>query len=201
MGMFGCQPLASLICRGCGLLCVFLGSSWPSSAAAQSVTFTNSTPPVAIRLQAGSEVAMDAASNFVMVCDAIAPDGCQRLTLPPGGGGGSCTSQCGSGAAFTTPLAVVNPSNPPAPGPYPPGSTLTVRAEVTGAVVCMPDARLGTATINLLGWTAPLVPSNAIVVQSSNLPSNIFGATITLRLSCFGSTGSAVTERTVQTTL
>lgn len=144
---------------------------------------------------------MDAASNFVMVCDASAPDGCQRLVPPPGGGVGSCTSQCGSGAAFTAPLAVVNPSHPPAPGPYPPGSALTVRAEVTGAVVCMPDARLGTATISLLGWTSPLVPSNGVVVQSLNLPSNIFGATLTLRLTCFGSTGSALTERTVQTSL
>jgi hypothetical protein len=169
----------------------------PLIAAGQTVTFPNATPPATVRLEAGSQVSMDASNNFVMRCDATDPAGCARL-MQGGGGTGSCTGQCGTGATFTSPLAVINPSLPPAPGPYPGGSALTVSAQVAGASVCVPSALQGATSVSITGWTGALFPVGNTITQGIILPTQP-GSTYTLRLICYGATGSAISERTVAT--
>jgi hypothetical protein len=162
------------------------------SAHAQTITFPNANPAATVRLEAGSEVSIDASGNLIARCDATDPAGCARL-LQTGGG-----SQCGTGVTFTSPLNVTSPTNPPAPGPYPGGSQLTVSAQMTGAAVCMPSAVQGANPVSISGWTAPLVPNGNIVTQTLTLPTQP-STTYTLRLICYGSTGSATSERTVTT--
>jgi hypothetical protein len=159
---------------------------------AQTITFPNASPVATVKLEAGSQVSIDASGNLIARCDATDPAGCARL-LQTGGGG-----QCGTGVTFTSPLSVINPATPPAPGPYPGGSQLTVRAQMTGAQVCLPSAVQGANAINISGWTSPLTPSNNTVTQTVTLPSAP-DTTYTLRLTCYGSTGSATSERTVTT--
>jgi hypothetical protein len=161
-------------------------------AHAQTITFTNANPAATVRLEAGSQVSIDASGNLIARCDATDPAGCARL-LQTGGG-----SQCGTGVTFTSPLNVTSPTNPPAPGPYPGGSQLTVSAQMTGAAVCMPSAVLGANPVSISGWTAPLVPNGNIVTQTLTLPTQP-STTYTLRLTCYGSTGSATSERSVTT--
>jgi hypothetical protein len=163
-------------------------------AAAQTITFPNASPAATVKLEVGSQVSLDASGNLIARCDATdLTNGCARLQ---GTGGG----QCGTGVTFTTPLGVINPATPPAPGPYPGGSQLTVRAQMTGASVCVPSAVQGQTAVNITGWTSPLVPSSNTVNQVITLPSQA-DTTYTLRLTCFGSTGSAVSERTVTTSV
>jgi hypothetical protein len=164
-----------------------------TAANAQTITFPNASPVATVKLEAGSQVSLDANGNLIARCDAADPAGCARL-LQTGGGGG----QCGTGVTFTTPLSVTNPSTPPAPGPYPGGTQLTLSAQMSGALVCLPTAFQGQSTINITGWTAPLIPSGNTVTQTINLPTQA-ETTYTLRLTCYGSTGSAVSERTVAT--
>jgi hypothetical protein len=164
-----------------------------TAANAQTITFPNASPVATVKLEAGSQVSLDANGNLIARCDAGDPAGCARL-LQTGGGGG----QCGTGVTFTTPLSVTNPATPPAPGPYPGGSQLTLSAQMSGALVCLPSAFQGQSAINITGWTAPLIPSGNTVTQTINLPTQP-ETTYTLRLTCYGSTGSAVSERTVAT--
>jgi hypothetical protein len=153
----------------------------PCLTSAQTVTFSNASPSATVRLEAGSQVSMDAAKNFVMRCDATDPAGCARLLQS--GGPGSCTGQCGTGATFTSPLAVINPPLPPAPGPYPGGSVLTVSAQVAGASVCVPSALQGATSVSISGWTGALFPVDNTVTQEITLPLQP-GTPFTLRLTC-----------------
>lgn len=168
----------------------------PCFTSAQTVTFSNASPSATVRLEAGSQVSMDAANNFVMRCDATDPAGCARLLQS--GGPGSCTGQCGTGATFTSALAVINPQVPPAPGPYPGGSALTVSAQVAGAAVCVPSALQGATSVSITGWTGALFPVGNTITQGIILPTQP-ASTYTLRLICYGATGSAISERTVAT--
>lgn len=168
-----------------------------TSAQAQTITFPNaintSNPNgVAIDLQAGSQVSLDVNGNLVAQCRDSAL-GCTRLLQGSGTGG-----QCGTGVTFTSALNVVAPAAPPAPGPYPGGSQLTVQAQMNGAVVCMPSAVQGANAIIISGWTNPLTPTSNTVSQNITLPTTP-ETTYTLRLTCYGSTGSAISERTVTT--
>lgn len=173
---------------------VLLSSLASFGAVAQTITFPNASPAATVKLEVGSQVSLDAAGNLIARCDASDPtNGCARLQ---GTGGG----QCGTGVTFTSQLGVINPATPPAPGPYPGGSQLTVRAQMTGATVCVPSAAQGQTPVNITGWSSPLVPSGNSVTQVITLPSQA-DTTYTLRLTCFGSTGSAVSERTVTTSV
>lgn len=174
-------------------LLVFLTAFVAAGAAAQTITFPNASPAAVVKLEAGSQVSLDANGNLIARCDAGDPAGCARL-LQTGGGGG----QCGTGVTFSSPLSVTNPSTPPAPGPYPGGSQLTLSAQTSGAVVCLPSAFQGQSAVSMTGWTAPLVPNGNTITQTINLPTQP-ETTYTLRLTCYGSTGSAVSERTVAT--
>lgn len=173
-------------------LLALLAAFVAGGAHAQTITFPNATPAATVRLEAGSQVSIDASGNLIARCDATDPAGCARL-LQTGGGG-----QCGTGVTFTAPLNVTSPVTPPAPGPYPGGSQLTLSAQMTGAAVCLPSAVQGASAVSVGGWTAPLLPNGNTVTQNITLPTQP-STTYTLRLTCYGSTGSATSERTVTT--
>lgn len=173
-------------------LLALLAALATGGAHAQTITFSNANPSAIVKLESGSQVSIDASGNLIARCDATDPAGCARL-LQTGGGG-----QCGTGVTFTTPLGVTNPASPPAPGPYPGGSQLILQAQMTGAVVCVPSALQGANAISISGWTSPLTPSSNTVTQTITLPTQP-ETTYTLRLTCYGSTGSATSDRTVTT--
>jgi hypothetical protein len=168
---------------------VMLVATIASGAEAQTITFPNVTPAATIRLEAGSTLSIDTNGNLIARCDASDPAGCARLFQSGSGG-----NQCGPAVTFTAPLNVTSPTNPPAPGPYPAGSQLTIGAQVSGAAVCVPSA----TPVSISGWNAPLIPNGNTVTQTITLP-NQQSTTYTLRLTCYGSIGSATSERTVTT--
>lgn len=162
-------------------------------AAAQNIRFLNATPaPVDIKLEAGSQVSVDANGNLTARCDGSDPAGCQRLAQ---GGGG--TGQCGTGASFTQALAAT-----PA-GPVNPGSSVTLQATTSGAQICLPSVTrllpLPEQAVTVTGWTSALTPNASGVVSASvTLPSQA-SASYRFSLVCYGSTGSATSDATVQT--
>ena len=93
---------------------------------------------------------------------------------------------------------MTSPTTPPAPGPYPPGTTLTMGASVPGAAICAPTATVNGSGTGLTGWTSAIVPTSGAISQAVTLPATA-NATVVLRLTCYGATGSATVERTVST--
>lgn len=164
-----------------------------ATANGQTVTFQNAAPAAVVELAAGSPVSIDASGNLVLSCNPTGSAGCQRLVQTGGG-------QCGTGVTFTNQLSVTNPQSPPAPGPYPGGSSITVAAQATGAVVCIPAARIvGGAGVTMTGWTNPITPSGTgAISQSLTLPSTN-NVQYQLSLTCYGSTGSAESSVVVRT--
>jgi hypothetical protein len=151
---------------------------------AQSITFTNANPPVTIELESTGFGDPNGTGNWVARCAPTAA-GCQRLSQ----GGGTTTA--------ITSLVVTNPP------PYPAGTPIPVSAQVVDAAVCTRDAFIvpdvgqpvGTS---LPSWTGSFIPSapTATVVQNVTLPQA--STAYRLRLTCFGSGGSAT--RTVDIT-
>lgn len=172
---------------------LILTSVVAGSVQGQSITFQNATPPTAIELQPGSSVTLDSNGSLVANCNTSTQAGCARLTQ---GGGG----QCGTGVTFTSQLSVTNPPNPPAPGPYPGGSSITVAAQATGAVVCIPRAQIvGGSAVSMTGWTNAITPSGSgAISQALTLPSTN-NVQYQLTLQCYGSTGSAESSLVVRT--
>lgn len=156
-------------------------------ASAQTITFSNATPAVTIKLQSGSQVSLSATGDLIAQCDAVDPQGCARLLAGNGGGG-----QCGAGAQFSEQLVVTAPGA----GPYNPGSQVSLRSTVTGASVCLPSAvqRPENSAISIAGWTGSLLPAgNGQIAATVTMPSAA-STTYRLSLTCFGSTGSATSQ-------
>jgi hypothetical protein len=159
-------------------------------AAAQVVEFPNVSPAVSVRLEAGSTLTVDANGNLHARCDAALATGC--AVLGAGGGAGGCSGP----ANFTQSLRV---SSPTTPGPYPAGSTLSVVATVSNAAICSPTATVNGSATSLSGWNNPIVPgTDGGVAATVTLPA-IAGASVVLRLTCYGGSGAAAQNLTVGT--
>jgi hypothetical protein len=164
-----------------------------TGANAQTITFQNANPVATVKLELGSQLSLEPSGNLIARCDASDPTGCARL-LQTGGGG-----QCGAGVSFTTQLNVTSPS-PPAPGPYPGGSAITVAAQATGAVVCIPRANIvGGPDVTMAGWTNAITPSGSgSISQALTLP-GASDVEYRLSLTCYGSLGSDTSSLVVRT--
>jgi hypothetical protein len=179
------------------LLC--LGNTAAAQQAQQrTITFSNSSPPVTIRLDPNEPVSYFDNGNVSLVCLPGHPDGCPRLGQS-GGGTPPPNNQCGTGVGFSQQLTVTFPTFPAPPGPFPPGAQIGLRATTTGGVICRPTATRNGSAVTITGWTEPATPTlQGVVTRTITLP-NTPQATYILRLTCYGNTGSAWTDRELRT--